>query len=283
MPLETVQEWKAYAKRVADEGNEDDANQILAKLREESGAPETLQRCRQDRTWNEELFRPWMEGRFAGPNLEFLEEVEKFKLSPSSVLARSIYDQFVRDGVINVSGSMEGALKEAFGGDTTPDGADTFDAVYEEMTKLTNSQYGDFQIVVNRVGAELNAEKLSKPVVIDRAGQNELTRVKIDDKVVKSWNERALKDLKALKGVPRTTTFYHTGDLLIVVHPEGKAAGQPYLKWADDQPDIDEGTLTIEGGAFNRASITASGVYDKPAFRAAMAACSNMPVNFAED
>jgi hypothetical protein len=281
MPLETVAEWKAHAKRVSDEGNENDGNEILSRLREESGAPETLQRCREDRTWNEELFRPWLEGRLCGPNLEFLEEMEKYKQYPSAALAQTIYDRFVRTGVTNVSGSMEEALTAACTADPPSDRADLFDAVYEEMTKLTISQYGDFQIMVNRVGAELNAETPSKPVVIDRAGPNELTRTKIDDSVVKSWNERALKDLKALKGVPRTTTFYQSGKLLIVVHPKGKEAGQPYLKWADDQPDIDEGTLTIEGGTFSRASITATGVEDQAAFRTAMAACSTMPVNFA--
>jgi hypothetical protein len=117
-----------------------------------------------------------------------------------------------------------------------------------------------------------------RAVRIDTPAAVQLTADQINSKVVDRWNERALKDLPQ----GQTTGFYQVGDLLLLVHPQGRQGGQPYLDWAQDQDGVVEGTVTMtkKGGAFNPGSVKVAGVQDRAIFEAAVARVSKKEVLF---
>ncbi len=252
---------------------------MLAKLRAES-PPATLDQCRQDPIWRAMLLLS-LADEYSTENLEFLDAVDNLRArQPDGQLARQIYDQFVSDSAptqVNLYSGNHDTLRDAFAANPAPDSVTgPFDAAYIEIYGLVrDDKYGKFITTANGVREELEEEKA---VRIDTPGAVQLTADQIDTKVVDQWNERALKDLTQ----GQATGFYQAGNLVLLVHPQGRQGGQPYLEWAADQDGVVEGTVTMtkKGGALSAGSITAAGVQDKATFEAAVARVSKKKVEY---
>ena len=269
MALDTAAQWEAQAP-----------DWMLAKLRSDA-PPDTFAQCRREEDWSA-LYRFFAERNFTSENIDFLDAVDAYRQSPDSDVAKKIYDDYVRSGVLNLF--SRAPLDEMLNEEVLLTSQDMFDQAFEEIYQLTNQDaYEKFkrraatiqqQLAESDTGEaepDLDAIEVSEPQAV------EFTRDMIDQTVVDNYNEQALKDMDE----GSDSTFYQLGDLVVILG-YGATEAQPYVKWLREQDGLARGniTMTKKGAMFDPGTITVEGGGDRSAIETAIRRISKKKVKF---
>lgn len=275
MPLNTADQWRDQCE-----------GWMVERLKSDK-PPASVAECQRSPEWWG-IFSAFAASVFCDENIDFLNAVDEFKRSNNMDKAREIYEQFVSTSAprqVNLYSGNLNPLQDAFEGQDNPLGSlDMFDGAYAEIQNMLDQDtYKKFLPVAESVSVELRAEaedagESLPPRDIGRPEQVELTRDMVQDEIVDSINQVALKDLP----VGFSLNFWQIQDLVVLQGPMSDEA-QPYLKWAREHADSGRAgmiTMKEKGGAFSAGSISVSGATDREAFKAAIARVSKKKVIF---